>query len=105
VSIGQMRHRITIQQLISGQDALGQPVRTWRVVASNISADVRYLSGLETIKADANTSVTKARVRLRYRPLNAAMRVLFENVIFNVQVVLPDSRKVYVDLVCEVVNV
>ena len=100
-----MRHRITIQQLTAGQDALGQPVRTWRAVASNISADVRYLSGLETIKADANTIVTKARVRLRYRPLNAAMRVLFENTTFDVRAVLPDARKAYVNLVCEVVNV
>ena len=100
-----MRHRITIQQLTAGQDALGQPVRTWRAVASNISADVRYLSGLETIKADANTSVTKARVRLRYRPLHAGMRVLFENTTFDVRAVLPDARKAYVNLVCEVVNV
>jgi SPP1 family predicted phage head-tail adaptor len=100
-----MRHRITIQQLNAGQDVLGQMVRIWSDVGVGISADVRYLTGLQAIKADATTSVTKASVRLRYRFLNAGMRVLFENVILDVRAVLPDPRKVYVDLVCEVVNV
>jgi SPP1 family predicted phage head-tail adaptor len=105
MSIGQLRHRITIQQLNAAQDALGQPVKTWSNVATSISADVSYLTGLQAIKADAMTSVTKATVRLRYRPLNADMRVLHNNVILDVRSVLPDARKVYVNLVCEVVNV
>ena len=105
MSIGQLRHRITIEQLSAAQDGLGQPVRTWNAVATAISADVRYLSGLQSIKADATTSVVKASIRLRYRPLHAGMRVLFENTTFDVRAVLPDLRKVYVDLVCEVVHV
>ena len=100
-----MRHRITIEQLSAVQDGLGQPVRTWNAVATAISADVRYLSGLQAIKADATTSVVKASIRLRYRPLHAGMRVLFENTTFDVRAVLPDARKAYVNLVCEVVNV
>ena len=60
MSIGQMRHRITIEQLSAAQDGLGQPVRTWNAVATAISADVRYLSGLQAIKADATTSVVNA---------------------------------------------
>jgi SPP1 family predicted phage head-tail adaptor len=100
-----MRHRITIEKLSAVQDVLGQPVRTWNAVATAISADVRYLSGLQSIKADATTSVVKASIRLRYRPLHAGMRVLFENTTFDVRAVLPDLRKVYVDLVCEVVHV
>ena len=105
MSIGQLRHRITIEQLGTAQDALGQPVQTWSAVVTAISADVRYLSGLQAIKADASTSLVKASIRLRYRPLHAGMRVLFENTTFDVRAVLPDARKAYVNLVCEVVNV
>jgi SPP1 family predicted phage head-tail adaptor len=100
-----MRHRITIEQLSAAQDGLGQPIRTWNAVATAISADVRYLSGLQAIKADATTSVLKASIRLRYRPLHAGMRVLFENTTFDVRAVLPDARKAYVNLVCEVIHV
>ena len=105
VIIGNLRHRVTLQQLAAGQDALGQPVQTWSAVATSIAADVRYLSGLATIRSGADASLTKASVRLRYRTgINAGMRVLHGTTVLDIRAVLPAPRKDYLDLVCEVVN-
>jgi head-tail adaptor len=67
---------------------------------------VRHESGISAIKSGADTSVVRASVRLRYRTgLNAGMRVVFGTQVFAVNAVIPDPRKVSVDLVCEAINV
>ena len=105
MNAGTLNRRITIQQLASGQDALGQMVQTWTDVAL-VWANIRYANGSETIKADAETSVAKASIRIRYRTgLNAGMRVLYGTTVFNVLAVLPDEAKhQHVDLACERVS-
>lgn len=99
-----LNHRVTIQARTSGQDEIGQPVETWADVAT-VWASVAYLSGLQAIKAGADVSILKASVRIRYRTgLDAGMRITHGAVVFDIKAVLPDARKQYVDLVCEVVS-
>jgi len=98
-----MNHRITIEQRTAGEDAIGQPVDTWQTVAE-LWANVRYLSGLSAIKAGADVSINKVSVRIRHRTgLNAGMRVMYDGQTFDIQAVLPDEKRQFVDLVCEVV--
>lgn len=103
INAGRLNHRITIEQRGAGKDAWGQPVETWEPVAE-LWASVIYLSGLSAIKAGADVSISKVSIRIRHRAgLNAGMRVLHDGKVFDIQAVLPDSARQFVDLVCEVV--
>ncbi|MDP3273021.1 phage head closure protein, partial [Limnobacter sp.] len=71
---GKLNCLVAIQQPPGAQDALGQPTGSWTTLAT-VWANIRYLNGVETIKADAATSVTKASIRIRRRTdVTAAMR-------------------------------
>lgn len=98
---GTLNRRIAIQQLAAGVDLIGQPVNTWSDVAQ-VWADMRFRSGLESIKGDVETSMARVSVRIRYRTgITAGMRVLHESVAYDIEAVLPDlTGKVYCDLVC-----
>jgi SPP1 family predicted phage head-tail adaptor len=102
---GTLKNRVTFKQLTSGQDEIGQPVQTWTDVAT-VWADIRHLSGVESIKADAETSIVKASIRIRRRTgLNAGMRAYFGTVIYEIKAVLPDEQsRERLDLSCEVIN-
>lgn len=96
-----LNRRVTLQQRSTSQDALGQPVETWSDVAT-VWADIRHPSGLSAIKADADVSLVKASIRIRYRAgLDAGMRAVHGTVVYDIQAVLPDeAERLYVDLVC-----
>ena len=98
---GQLKNKVTIQAKTDTVDAIGQPINTWVDVAT-VWADIRYLSGLESIKSDADVSIAKVSVRVRYRAdIKPSMRAVCDGVIYQIKAVLP-SGKVYMDLACEV---
>lgn len=96
---------VTIKRLASGQDDIGQPVNTWTDLAS-VWANIRHLSGSESIKADALASSVKASIRIRKRTdVTSAMRVHHGSVVYEIRAVIPDEvERDKVDLVCEVVK-
>lgn len=98
-----LKSLVTVQVLQAGQDSIGQPVTTWATFKT-LRANIRYLNGLETIKADAQTSVVKASIRIRRRTdITAAMRVVFGATTFEIKAVLPDEQdRERLDLSCEV---
>jgi SPP1 family predicted phage head-tail adaptor len=100
---GQLDKLVSIQQQSSVQDDAGQPVKTWSEV-TQAWADVRSMSGLATIKADAYVSTFKASVRIRYRDgIKPGMRVVHGATVYDIKAVPPDSgRREFLDLVCEV---
>jgi SPP1 family predicted phage head-tail adaptor len=104
MNIGSLNRRVSIVQPGAQTDQIGQPAPVWTELAP-AWASVRYLSGVESLKADAVTATAKASVRIRYRDdVTTAMRVVFGALVFNITAVLPDERaREYVDLVCEVV--
>ena len=98
---GKLNERAIIQQTGSGQDALGQPEQTWSAVC-NVWANVRHLSGAESIRAGADSSTVKASIRIRYRTdIDAGMRVLVGSTNYNIVAILPAEQKAHLDLVCE----
>lgn len=104
MSAGQLRDRINIKRKAAGQDAIGQPVTSWELVAS-VWADIRHQSGLSAIKGGADVSTVKASIRIRHRAgLDAGMRVVHGATIYDIKAVLPDDARQYVDLVCEVIQ-
>lgn len=100
---GALRHSVTIQSRSSTQDSAGQPLLTWSDVAT-VWASIKMLSGVATLRthADADLSITRASIRIRYRAdVNAGMRVKHGTNYYAIKSVLPDMEGMqYLDLVC-----
>lgn len=102
MEIGKLNRRVVIQNLVAGQDAIGQPTMVWATLAT-VWANVRYLNGVETMRGDAPVSVARASIRIRRRTDVAAnMRAVLGATVFDIKSVLPDEEsRERVDLVCE----
>lgn len=104
MTIGSRKHLVTLERPGTGRDPIGQPVATW-TDAGQAWADIRYLRGLESIKAGAQGSTAQVSIRLTsFRTdLTTGMRVRHNDVTYAVLAVLPDmQRRRFVDLACEV---
>jgi SPP1 family predicted phage head-tail adaptor len=109
-NIGDFNRPVAIQQRSSTQDSVGQPIEAWSDISPPpIWADIRYPTGLkslETISADAQTSISGVSIRIRFRSdITSAMRVVDGSTVYQIKNVKPNiGAKDYTDLVCEVVN-
>lgn len=100
-----LKNRVTIQSPSTSVDSVGQPLTTWTDIAY-LWASIKHVNGISSIKSGADTSVVKCSVRIRYKPgINAGMRVLHGTDVYDIQAVLPDDNRVFLDLVCAHVNV
>lgn len=100
-----LNHRITLLQRPVTSDALGESQGEWQDLAP-VWADVRYLSGVETLRAGGEVSIAKASIRIRARAgLSAQLRVRYGAAVLDVGAVLPDAADSrYVFLACEQVE-
>ncbi|MCR6477529.1 head closure protein [Variovorax phage VarioGold] len=100
-AIGKLRHLVTIKRPI-GRDTAGQP-QTGSVEVATVWADVRHPNGLETIKSDAELSIVKASIRIRYLDgIVAGMWVEHDGETYDIRAVLKDpTGRRYLDLVCQ----
>ena len=105
IPAGSLRTPIAIQVQSTTTDAIGQPVTEW-VDFALVRANVRHLSGTESIKADAVTSVVKASIRIRpLAGVHAGMRVIAEGNVYSIQSVIPDMQyRTHTDLVTELIQ-
>ncbi len=72
---GALDQRVTLEQLVEGEDEAGQPFEDWMPVFDAWAA-VEPLRGREVIRADAVANITDVLVKLRYRPgVLASMRI------------------------------
>lgn len=97
-----LNHRITLLRRAAGVDALNQPIDTWTALP-DLFADVRFQSGLETLRAGAEVSVVRASIRVRARnDIDSSMRVRYLGVDYDIKAVLPDSAdRRFMFLICE----
>ena len=100
-----MNRVVVIQTPTATQDAAGQPIPTWATLAT-VWANIRHLSGVESIKADAESSTVKASIRIRRGvAVDASMRVVHGATNYQIRAVVPDEiDRDKIDLVCEVVH-
>ena len=96
-----LNRRVRIEQRAPGQDQTGQPSGDW-VLFVTLWANVRLLSGIDAIKADAQVNRTRASIRIRYRTdITCAMRAVCDDMVFQIEDVLPNlATREYTDLVC-----
>lgn len=99
-----LNRRVIIERPSTERNAIGELLAGWTEVAT-VWANIRYLNGVETIKAGAETSIAKASIRIRYRTdLDASMRARYGETVFGIKTILPDEgARWHVDLACEVV--
>lgn len=100
--IGDLRHRITLQQAVDTPDAGGGSARSWQDIAT-LWAEIEPLSGNEKIHAMAVTATQKYRLRLRYRgDITPAQRFVRDGQILNILAVRDrDERRRWLECLCE----
>ena len=100
---GDLRHRITIQQLAEAENDMGDIVQVWTDFAI-VWASVEPLSGREYLSAQQVTSETSGRIRMRYKAgVMATMRVLFGGRIYRIlSVINPEERNIEFELMTKV---
>lgn len=98
---GTLSNLIQLQRKTSGKDSIGQPVETWSTYAS-VWADVRMLTGRETISSGTDVGTASASVRIRYRSdVTNGDRLIAQGFIFNIGAPLPGVAGLeYTDLPC-----
>lgn len=102
LSAGDLNTPITLWERHLEQDEYGQRLERWAQVGKSW-ADVRFLSGLETIKQSIEVAEVRLSVRIRYRrDVHPAMRVRIGDNWYEIEAVLPDlKRKAFLDLSCK----
>lgn len=90
---GKLRHRITLQRKGQVQDPnTGAMIEDWVSVGPPIWAGIEYLSVREFIAARTGQVEVSARITIRYRTgIDATMRAVRGDQIFNIHGVLPDN--------------
>ena len=77
MKIGELRHRVTIQEKTVSIDAYGGEVVTWSTVVT-VWAAVEPLSGREFLEGRRQENEINYRIRIRYREgLTPSMRVVW----------------------------
>ena len=96
-----LNRRITVQSRSTALDSFGQQITTWTDVLS-CWASIEPLSGSELIAAQAVSTELSHTVTIQYRTtVTAAMRVLYQARVFNIQSVTdPETAHVVLQLRC-----
>ncbi|WP_417292318.1 phage head closure protein [Desulfovibrio porci] len=98
---GALRHQVTLQRFVRGQDAYGGPVEEWVDVAT-VWASLEAMNGREFFASQQTQSEVTQRIRIRYMPGVAAdMRVVHQGTVFNIVAPLPDNRQREIVLMCK----
>lgn len=107
LAAGTLNRRLSLQRAVETPTGTGGSTFDW-VEFAKVWANVRFLSGSETIRSDFPVSVTKASIRIRWREdVDATCRAIYVNagrtVTCAIEAVLPDEQgREYLDLVAEV---
>lgn len=64
---GRLRHRIRLEQVTNGIDAVGSPTKTWTEIAE-VSAEIRSVSGREYLGAGRDLGDELYRINIREVP-------------------------------------
>jgi SPP1 family predicted phage head-tail adaptor len=96
-----MNHRITLLKRAPGTDSVGRAVDEWSTVAT-VWADVRFQTGAEVLRANAEVAIKRASIRIRARSgVDPSWRVRYLDEDYNVKSALPDIDRAFLFLVCE----
>lgn len=94
-------YRITIQRATEAQDAFGEPIETW-VLLATVWAGMSDLIGNERFQAQQVDAALATRFNIQYRDdVTAKMRLIHAGVTYNIEAPLdPDGRRLELILLC-----
>lgn len=97
-----MNDRVTLLQRTTGRDAAGQPTEDF-AEAATVWANVRFQTGAEVMRANAETWIVRVSIRIRARTdVDSAWRMRYRGAEYDVKSALPDSDdRAFMFLVCE----
>lgn len=97
-----MNDRVTLLKRTAGRDAAGQPIEDWPEVAT-VWSNVRFQTGAEVMRANAETSIVKVSIRIRARAdIDSTWRARYKSVEYDIKSALPDSDdRAFMFLLCE----
>lgn len=99
-----MNNRITLLKPPVGRDTAGQPLTAFTDVAT-VWSDVRFQSGAEVLRANAEVAVKRASVRIRTRSdVTPDWRMRYAGEEYDIKSVLPDMDRSFSFLVVESVK-
>jgi SPP1 family predicted phage head-tail adaptor len=99
-----LNNRVTILAPVAGEDSVGQPLTTWTEQGKRW-ANVRVLSGIETIRAGADTSVVKASIEMQFcTDIDAGQRVAHDGITYDIKARIPNRTRGRVQFTCESVK-
>jgi SPP1 family predicted phage head-tail adaptor len=92
------------------KDSFGQ--RSKQLVPINVGTpdnrlwcSVVYPSGIEMAKAGSEASIVRASIRIRYRDgIDAGMHADVDGRLHEIEAVLPDAQRAFINLTAKVVN-
>ena len=99
---GELRHRLTLEELRREEDEGGGFIESW-AAAATLFANIRPLSGTETVEADRLAGRVTHEIVLRYRPgVLPAMRFRKGARLFHIVTVINwEERNVWLKCFCE----
>jgi SPP1 family predicted phage head-tail adaptor len=102
MKIGELRHRVTIQELVRVPDGLGGYSESWRDVAT-IWASIEPLRGQELYLARQTLQQVTHRVVMRYiRGVTRGMRIVWGERVLRILAVIDRGRSYgWLELMCE----
>lgn len=72
---------------------------------NKVYCSVIYPSGIETVRAGADTSIVRGSLRIRHRPgIHAGMYAEINGRMHEIESVLPDENKAFLSMPVKVVN-
>lgn len=93
VSIGELRHRLSLEAPFAEADGGGGATRTWALVAEVWGA-IRPLSGNETVEADGFSGRVSHEIWMRYRPgVVPEMRFVLGARVFEIRAVIDSGER------------
>lgn len=100
--IGQLRQRITIQQMTAGTDGQGGVTKTFSTLVDRLPASVLPLGGQEAVALAQQTSELRTKVTIRYRDdVSVKQRIVFGSRTLEIGVIAdPDGRRRALELIC-----
>ena len=103
---GKLKDYVSLQTPGTVQDAFGQEIPGFTEV-TKLWANIRFISGIEAIKADTPTSIAKASIQIRKRAgvLPNMQIVDADGIVYRIDAVLPDKEhRDRINLPCEVIS-
>ena len=106
VSIGDMRHRVELQNFATAKNDFNEDIRSWTTYAT-VWAAIKYVSGTESENADQISGISTHKIMIRYDSrVDVTDRIFFDSRYFEIAAPPqdPSEMKEFLILTCKEVQ-